>query len=232
MPNKSDKEIQISPSIIATDLSTLGNRIGSFDLSAVDLIHIDVMDGGFVPNLTIGPGYIKSLMQHTRIPFDIHLMIENPEQSIERYLELKPRFVTIHYESTRFPIRLLNLIRNAGVSPGISLNPATPVASVFDTLEYADLILIMSVDPGFYGQPFIHSSLKRIEAAAGFISAHNLSNVVIQVDGGITKDNIGNAACAGARIMVAGKSAFENDAVNENCLALKSAAAQALTADK
>jgi ribulose-phosphate 3-epimerase len=228
MPSNPDREIQISPSIIATDLSTLGSRIGAFDPSAVDLVHIDVMDGGFVPNLTIGPGYIKNLAQHTGIPFDVHLMIENPERSIERYLELKPRFVTIHYESTRFPIRLLNLIRSAGVSPGISLNPATPATSIFDTLEYAELVLIMSVDPGFYGQPFIPSSLKRIEAVAGFISAQSLSKTVIQADGGISKDNIGSVARAGARIMVAGKSAFENDAVNENCLALKNAARKAL----
>ena len=152
MPMNSDVGILLSPSIIASDLSTMGRDVSAFDPSAFDLLHLDVMDGNFVPNLTFGPGYIKALGAHTSIPLDIHLMIERPELSVERYLECAPWCVTIHYESTRFPSRLLQTIRKAGVRAGISINPATPVEAVHDLCGEVDLILVMSVDPGFYGQ--------------------------------------------------------------------------------
>lgn len=221
----SKTEIQISPSIIAADLTTLGNDVASFDPAIIDLLHIDVMDGHFVPNLTFGPGYIKKLMSHTTIPLDIHLMIENPDIAIAQYLELKPKYLTIHYESTRFPIRLLNLIRNSGILAGMSINPATPVFAVKDILPHLDLVLIMSVDPGFYGQKFLEISLTRISDLNETIHTLNLEKqIIIQVDGGITEDNIAHVARAGARIVVAGNSAFSGNNVNDNVAKLKKAA--------
>ncbi len=218
-------EIQISPSIIATDLTTLGSDVASFDPAIIDLLHMDVMDGHFVPNLTFGPGYIKKLMTHTEIPLDIHLMIENPDVAIAQYLELKPRYLTIHYESTRFPIRLLSLIRSTSILAGISINPATPIASIKDILPYLDLVLIMSVDPGFYGQKFLDIALSKIKELKNIIHALNLERqIVIQVDGGITEENIAEVVKSGAEIIVAGNSAFSGGNVNENVLKLKKAA--------
>jgi ribulose-5-phosphate 3-epimerase (EC 5.1.3.1) len=158
------KNIMISPSIIAGDLTTIGKDIAAFDPAAIDLIHLDVMDGNFVPNLTFGPGFIKDLKNNTQIPLDVHLMIEKPEDSLEKYIEIKPEYIVIHYESTRFPARSLKLIRENGIKAGIALNPATPVEAVFDLIEYCDMILIMSVDPGFSGPVLYEGSCFKNQA--------------------------------------------------------------------
>lgn len=214
--------VLISPSVIAADLTTLGNLVGGFDESVVDLLHMDVMDGNFVPNLTFGPGYIRNLMQHTRIPLDVHLMIEKPEDSLDCYLELKPWCITLHYESTRFPIRLLTKIRQEKIIASISLNPATPIEVLYDILPYTDMVLVMSVDPGFYGQSFLEVSLDRIRRLHTYINATGLgSSVAIQVDGGITKENIKSVVDAGARIIVAGNAAFRGGNVNGNVQEMK-----------
>jgi len=218
------KNVKISPSIIAGDLSTMGKDVEGFDPEAVDLLHMDVMDGNFVPNLTFGPGFIGNLGKHTKIPLDVHLMIEKPEYSLESYISLKPWCIVIHYESTRFPARCLSLIRENGIKAGISINPATPVESVFDLLPYCDIVLIMSVDPGFYGQSFMETALPRIEKLKRFIDSNNPGKISIQVDGGINMGNIGRVVAAGADIIVAGSSAFKNGDVNGNAVALKRAA--------
>ncbi len=223
MPKTTEK-ILISPSIIAGDLSTMGKDMEGFDPAVVDLIHLDVMDGHFVPNITYGPGYIAHVQKHTSIPLDIHLMIEKPELSIESYAALKPWCLTIHYESTRFPARLLTLIRDRGIKSGLSLNPATPVESISDLLPYCDLVLIMSVDPGFYGQSFMEESVGRIKKLAEIASQKGLKELRIQVDGGIGTDNIARVVGAGASVIVAGNSAFKGGDVNKNVLALKQAA--------
>ncbi len=216
--------IKISPSIIASDLSLFGTTVQQFDKNVVDLLHMDVMDGHFVPNLTFGPGYIKHVQQNSDIPLDVHLMIEKPELSIEEYIAIKPWCIVIHYESTRFPARLLQLIKAENIVPGIALNPATPVEAIYDLMEYIDMVLIMSVDPGFYGQSFMSSALGRIKKIKDFIDAQNLKNRSIQVDGGITKDNIAAVAHAGASIFVAGSSSFKGGDINKNVLDLKAAA--------
>lgn len=223
MPTGS-KNILISPSIIAGDLSTIGKDIAGFDPKVIDLLHMDVMDGNFVPNLTFGAGFIKNLKKHTDIPLDVHLMIEKPENFLEQYIELAPEYIVIHYESTKFPVRSLRLIRENGIKTGIALNPATPVEAVYDLIEYCDMILIMSVDPGFYGQPFMKSSVSRIAKLKEYIISSDYSDVKIQVDGGIGELNIRDVVSAGADIIVAGSSLFKGTNINESVVKLKKAA--------
>jgi ribulose-phosphate 3-epimerase len=218
------RKILISPSIIASSLSTMGDMVKTFDPAVVDLLHMDIMDGHFVPNLTFGPGYVADLMSRTSIPFDIHLMIENPERSLDQYLKLRPWVATIQYESTRFPARLMTSIREAGVLSGLALNPATPLEAVYDILPYADMVLVMSVDPGFYGQPFMAGALPRIEKLRDFMDKQGYNGVKIQVDGGINRENIGRVARAGAEIIVAGNAAFKDGSVNRNVAELKAVA--------
>ncbi len=206
----------ISPSIIASDLTTMGMRVKTFDSGLVDLLHLDVMDGNFVPNLTFGPGYIRDLKKQSSIPLDVHLMIEHPERSIQDYIDIAPWAITIHYESTRFPARILQQIQKAGIIAGISINPATPVESVFDLLPYADMVLIMSVDPGFYGQSFMEPAIGRIQKLSKFLASMPERKVLVQVDGGIGPDNIARVVAAGADIIVAGNSAFKGGDVNKN----------------
>ena len=225
----SNDAILISPSIIAADLSMMGELASSLDPASIDLLHIDVMDGRFVPNLTIGPGYIKALGSHTSIPLDVHLMIERPEDSIDSYIECKPWCITIHYESTRFPSRLLSAIRGAGIRAGMALNPATPVESVFDLCEYLDLALVMAVDPGFYGQAFMKAALGRIERTRGFLRQNGLEDkLALQVDGGISRDTISGVVRAGARIIVAGSAVFGKGDPSSNARELKEAARTAI----
>jgi len=201
----------------------MGDLVKKFDPSIIDLLHIDVMDGRFVPNLTIGPGYIKNLKTHTEIPLDIHLMIEKPEDSVKEYLDLKPWAVTFHYESTRFSPRLLKLIRDGSVKAGLAIVPSTPVEAILDILPYMDMVLVMSVDPGFYGQPFMENSLSRITRLKNFITAEGL-NVLVQIDGGINPDNIARTVSAGADVIVAGNSAFRDGNPNSSVKKLKESA--------
>jgi len=220
----SSKRILISPSLIASDLSIMGETVRSFDPAEVDLLHMDVMDGHFVPNMTFGPGYIKNIQSHTSIPLDVHLMIENPEQFVESYLALKPWAVTVHYEATRFPARLCSMIRESGCRAGISINPATPVQALFDIINYTDIVLVMSVDPGFYGQSFMPIALDRISRLKQFLVREGLTDTIIAVDGGINLNNIASVVSAGASLVVAGNAAFRDGNVNENVKELRKAA--------
>jgi ribulose-phosphate 3-epimerase len=210
------KKISISPSIIASDLTIIGEQVRQFDPGLIDMLHLDVMDGNFVPNLTFGPGFIQFLKQHTAIPLDVHLMIEKPERSIDQYMKTAPWSLTIHYESTRFPARILQQIRSAGIVAGISINPATPVEAVFDLIPYADMVLVMSVEPGFYGQSFMDAAVGRIQKLSEFIGNSPYRKVRIEVDGGINKENIAAVVKAGAEIIVVGNSAFKGGDINKN----------------
>jgi ribulose-phosphate 3-epimerase len=189
--------------------------VKTFDPSIIDLLHLDVMDGNFVPNITFGPGYAKALKAHTAILLDVHLMIENPEKYVDAFAEAEPWCITFHYEATRFSARLLQKIRDLKIKSAVALNPSTPVESVFDIAVYADMILIMSVEPGFYGQKFMPGAINKIEKLKTFL-ADNKLNTLIQIDGGINSQNIRNAVSAGADIIVAGGSAFVDGLVNEN----------------
>lgn len=218
------RNIMIAPSVIAGDLTLIGRDAEGFDPSVIDLLHMDVMDGNFVPNITIGPGFIRDLKKHTDIPLDVHLMIEKPENSLERYIELKPEYIVIHYESTRFPARCLRLIRENGIKAGLALNPATPVEAVFDLAEYCDMILIMSIDPGFSGQPFMNVAFSRIKRLKEFLVSEDYHNIKIQVDGGVGESNIKEVFNAGADIIVAGSALFNGGDINQGALKLKKAA--------
>ena len=211
----------ISPSIIAGDLSTIGVDVKTYNSDIIDMLHMDIMDGNFVPNLTFGPGFIENLKKHTNIPIDIHLMIEKPENSLKKYIELNPKYITLHYESTKFHARYLNLIRENKICSGLALNPSTPIEAVFDLIEYCDMILIMSVDPGFYGQPFMKQSISKIGKLKEHLLLNNFNNVKIEVDGGVNEMNIKDVVSAGADIIVAGNSVFKEGDINQNVLNLK-----------
>ena len=217
--NKMNK-VMVSPSLIASDLSNMAAIVKEFDSSIIDLLHLDVMDGNFVPNITFGQGYAKALKAHSDIPLDVHLMIENPEKYVDDFAQLSPWCITFHYEATRYSARLLQKIRELKTKSAVALNPSTPVESVFDIAVYADMILIMSVDPGFYGQKFMPNSIKRIEKLKNFLCNNNLETL-IQIDGGINSQNIRDAVSAGADVVVAGGSVFVDGSINENVKKLK-----------
>ncbi|MCL1833340.1 MAG: ribulose-phosphate 3-epimerase [Leptospirales bacterium] len=218
-------EVIISPSIIASDLSTIGIDAETYNSDIIDMLHMDIMDGNFVPNLTFGPGFIENLKKHTKIPIDIHLMIEKPENSLARYIELNPEYITLHYESTKYHARYLNLIRESKIKSGLALNPSTPIEAIFDLIEYSDMILIMSVDPGFYGQPFMKQSISKIGRLKEHLLLNGFDKVKIQVDGGINEINIKDVVSAGVDIVVAGNSIFKEGDINQNTLKLKKIAA-------
>jgi ribulose-phosphate 3-epimerase len=198
---------KIAPSILSADGSRLGEEIAAVEAAGADWIHIDVMDGHFVPNLTIGPGLIAALRKTTKIPFDVHLMIENPEKFIDAFAESGADRITVHVEASVHLHRTVAMIRERGLKAGISLNPATPLVKFETILPDIDLLLIMTVNPGFGGQKFIEGSLSRIRQAQEMIRA-SASAVLLEVDGGVTLKNIRSIADAGADILVAGSAIF------------------------
>jgi ribulose-phosphate 3-epimerase len=198
---------KIAPSILSADFSKLGEEILAVEAAGADWIHIDVMDGHFVPNITIGPGPIQSLRKITRLPFDVHLMIENPERYIDSFADAGSDVITVHVEAARHLHRIIAHIRERGIKAGVSLNPATPFVQVEPILNDIDVLLIMTVNPGFGGQKFISSALPKIRKAREMVNS-TAPNVAIEVDGGVTLHNIKSIAEAGADIIVAGASVF------------------------
>lgn len=198
---------KIAPSILSADFSRLGEEILAVEAAGADWIHIDVMDGHFVPNITIGPGPVKSLRKITKLPFDVHLMIENPEQYIDSFADAGSDVITVHVEAARHLHRLIAQIKERGIKAGVSLNPATPLVEVEPILGDIDVLLIMTVNPGFGGQKFIEQSLLKIRKARELVNS-TAPGVAIEVDGGVTIDNIASIAEAGADIFVAGAAVF------------------------
>jgi ribulose-phosphate 3-epimerase len=198
---------KIAPSILSADFSSLGLEIESVEKAGADWIHIDVMDGHFVPNITIGPPVVKSLRRISGLPFDVHLMIENPERYVESFAEAGSDIITVHIEAARHLNRTISLIKQSGKKAGISLNPATPLSAIEEILTDIDLLLIMSVNPGFGGQKFIPSMIPKLRRAKKMVRALS-PDVLIEVDGGVGIDNIEMIAEAGADIFVAGSSVF------------------------
>jgi ribulose-phosphate 3-epimerase len=197
----------ISPSILSADFARLGEEVRAIDAAGADWIHIDVMDGHFVPNLTIGPGVVKALRPHTEKPFDVHLMISPVDNFLDAFAEAGADIITVHPEAGPHLHRTVQRIKALGKKAGVSLNPATPAKMLDYVLEEIDLVLVMSVNPGFGGQKFIASQLKKIEAIANQVAKKDLV-VDIEVDGGIDAATAAQAISAGATVLVAGTAAF------------------------
>jgi len=197
----------ISPSILSADFAKLGEEVHAIDQAGADWIHIDVMDGHFVPNLTIGPGVVKAIRPYTSKPFDVHLMISPVDSFLDAFAAVGADIITVHPEAGPHIHRTIQHIKSLGKKAGVSLNPGTPAKMLDYVLEEVDLVLVMSVNPGFGGQKFIHSQLKKIEAIANQVAKKDLV-VDIEVDGGIDAATAPQAVDAGATVLVAGTAAF------------------------
>jgi len=197
----------IAPSILSADFAKLGEEVRAIDEAGADWIHIDVMDGHFVPNLTIGPGVVKAIRPHTQKPFDVHLMISPVDNFLDAFAEAGADRITVHPEAGPHVHRSIQHIKSLGKMAGVSLNPATPAKMLDYILEDLDLVLVMSVNPGFGGQKFISSQLRKIEAIATWIAKENLATL-IEVDGGIDPETAPLAVSAGANVSVAGTAVF------------------------
>ena len=197
----------ISPSILSADFAKLGEEVSAVDKAGADWIHIDVMDGHFVPNLTIGPGVVKALRPHTKKPFDVHLMISPVDNFLDAFAEAGADIITVHPEAGPHVHRSIQHIKSLGKKAGVSLNPGTPAKMLDYVLEEVDLVLVMSVNPGFGGQKFIASQLRKIESVANQVAKKNLA-VDIEVDGGIDPATAPQALDAGATVLVAGTAVF------------------------
>jgi len=200
----------IAPSILSADFGRLAEEIRAVDKAGADLIHIDVMDGHFVPNLTIGPGVVKALRPQTKLLFDVHLMIDNPECFIDAFAEAGSDIITVHAEATVHLHRLIQQIKEQDLKAGVSINPATPISTLENILEDVDLILVMTVNPGFGGQELIPGALHKVATLRTIIDQRQLP-VLLEVDGGINLDTIEAADKAGANIFVAGSAVFSTD---------------------
>ncbi len=213
--------IKIAPSILSADFSRLGEEITAIDTAGADYIHIDVMDGHFVPNITIGPLVVDAVRKVTQKPLDVHLMIENPDLYIPGFAEAGADIIVVHEEAVPHLHRTVQLIKSFGKKAGVSINPGTPVNTLEAILDDLDLVLVMTVNPGFGGQSFIDACLPKIEALREMIVARGL-NVELEVDGGVKIDNIGKIARAGADVFVAGSAVFKADDYAETITALRS----------
>ena len=197
----------IAPSILSADFARLGEEVRAIDEAGADWIHVDVMDGHFVPNLTIGPGVVKALRPHTAKPFDVHLMISPVDPFLDAFAEAGADIITVHPEAGPHLHRTIQRVKSLGKKAGVSLNPATPAKALDYVLEEVDLVLVMSVNPGFGGQKFISSQLRKIDAIANRVAKESL-DVVVEVDGGIDPDTARQAVAAGATALVAGTAVF------------------------
>jgi ribulose-phosphate 3-epimerase len=198
---------KIAPSILSADFSRIGEEILAVEDAGADLIHVDVMDGHFVPNITIGPPVVASIKKTAHVPLDVHLMIEAPDRYIQSFADAGSDIITVHAEATVHLHRAIHLIRETGVKAGVALNPATPLAGIEHVISDINLLLIMTVNPGFGGQKFIKSMLPKIRAARDMIDRVS-PDVLLEVDGGITLQNIEAVKEAGVDIFVAGSSIF------------------------
>ncbi|CUU06249.1 ribulose-phosphate 3-epimerase [Candidatus Kryptobacter tengchongensis] len=206
--------LKLAPSLLSADFSELKNEIRKAEEGGADLFHLDIMDGHFVPNLTFGPMIVKAIRKLTNLPLDSHLMISNPDQYIDEFREAGSDIITVHFEACTHLHRTITKIKQTGAKAGVSINPATPVNAIEEIIDYVDILLIMSVNPGFGGQKFIETSLRKIVQAKKMIMERNL-DVEIEVDGGIDLDNVELLLEAGADIIVAGSSIFKSDDVTK-----------------
>lgn len=212
--------VKIAPSILSADFSKLGEEIERIDKGGADFIHIDVMDGCFVPNISLGLPVIKSIRNRTDKIFDVHLMINNPSNYIDDFIEAGADIITVHYEADKHIDRTINYIKSKGKKAAISLNPGTPTSVLKDLIQNLDMVLIMSVNPGFGGQKFIPYCLDKIREIKELSNKVNPS-MLIEVDGGVDKTNVKEIIEAGANVIVAGSAVFNGGEISDNINALR-----------
>lgn len=220
-----NRNIEIAPSILSADFSRLGEEIEAVERGGASILHVDVMDGHFVPNITIGLPVVKSLAAVTRLPLDAHLMISEPGRYAAQFVSAGAKMVSVHVEADPHLHRTLMSIKSAGAQAGVVLNPSTPVGAVEEILQFADYVLVMSVNPGFGGQQFIQHSVEKVRRLRQMITDRQL-NVRIEIDGGIDQNNIETVVAAGAEIIVAGSAVFGSGNAEEAVKGLRNATVQ------
>lgn len=205
-----DNRVRIAPSILAADFTRLGEQVSAAESAGADLIHIDVMDGRFVPNITMGPLVVEAVRRVTTLPLDVHLMIVEPERYVTAFADAGASAITVHYEASPNLHRTLQHIRETGCKAGVALNPHTSANAVHEVVNLLDVIIVMTVNPGFGGQQFLRSMLPKITALRGIIQAA-AHPIALEVDGGITRHNAAEVVRAGADVLIAGSSVFNTD---------------------
>lgn len=214
--------VKISPSILSADFANLGEHIKRLDNSEAEMVHIDVMDGSFVPNISFGIPVIKAIRKYTKKTFDVHLMIEEPSKYVEEFVKAGADIITIHCEADRHLDRTIDYIKSFGVKAAVALNPATPLENIKYVLDKVDMVLIMTVNPGFGGQKYIKYCSEKIKELKAIIEETG-RDIMLQVDGGIGLENIKEVVDCGANVIVAGSAVFKEDKIEENIKALKEA---------
>ncbi len=215
--------VNLAPSILSADFCNLGAQVKTVEETNTEFLHIDIMDGSFVPNISFGFPVIKALRKNSKMIFDVHLMIENPSKYIDEFINCGADIITFHYEAERHIDRTVNYIKNKGCKVGIALNPATPVSVLKNILPSLNMVLIMSVNPGFGGQSFIEYSIDKIQEVKNLAKKLNKQNLLIEVDGGVDTHNIKSIVEAGANVLVAGSAVFRENKIKENINALNEA---------
>jgi ribulose-phosphate 3-epimerase len=217
--------LKIAPSILSADFARLGDQIAEAEAAGADWVHVDVMDGHFVPNITIGVPVVAALRKITKLPLDVHLMIEQPERYTNAFVDAGADYVTVHVEAATHLHRTVQSIRERGAKPGVTLNPATSLHTLTEVLPYVDLVLVMSVNPGFGGQKYIPTSAAKIAGVRALLDERSLWGIELEVDGGVSPATVAEIVAAGATVLVAGAAVFnQTGSVADNIAALRKAA--------